>query len=188
MTKRIAITIGMTLALLWGLALAVNADELTDAVNQARAQHGLRPLQHDPALAALAAQNNRRGLGHHVFAGQPIARQNSAWGVHSASAVVDIWLWSPAHRAAILAWDVTSCGGAYNGVVWTCNFGTVSSSHQTQAVDVDGIKKSRTDPLCLPSTACPSVPCGTMYAEVQTSVQRCGRKGRCGFHLFRRAK
>lgn len=164
--RRIATMIGMTALLLWGLALAVNADELTDAVNLARAQNGLWPLRHDDSLAALASRNNQYGFGHHVFAGLPISRQNSAWGIGSAAGVVDAWLRSPGHRAAILAVDVSVCGGHYDGMCWTLNLGVGSTGNSSATTGPGtGIVTRATAGACRPPASCP---------------------GRRGFHPFKR--
>lgn len=120
--KRIELGLRMValVILAWGvLELRARGDELTDEVNRVRAQHGLHALAHDPALSAWAAENNRFGFGHHVLG--PALRQNAAWGIHSVAGVVEAWLRSPGHRAALLASDIFSCGGSYDGSCWTWN-------------------------------------------------------------------
>ncbi len=119
--------------------LVFGADDLTDAVNQERAKHGLHALAHEPHLSSWAAANNdqqrARGLGHHVFSGTPASRQNAASGQKCIAEVVDIWMASNAHRAAMLANEVTCCGGATDGFYWTLNFG-ISIGSQPKTIEV----------------------------------------------------
>ncbi len=99
--------------------LVFGADDLTDAVNVERTRHGLHSLAHEPSLAAWAAENNRYGFGHTIMG--PAHRQCAAWGQRTIGEAVGAWMASPAHRAALLAYDVTHCGGAFDGSVWTWN-------------------------------------------------------------------
>ncbi len=107
----------------FALAPFARGDELTDAINAERTAHGLRALAHEPTLVAWASQNNEqqmfRGMGHWVLG--TATRQNAAWGQQSIAQVVREWMYSPGHRAAILAWDVTHCGGSFDGLNWTWN-------------------------------------------------------------------
>ena len=108
--------------LAWGvLELRARGDELTDAVNAVRAQHGLHTLAHSGFLANWAAENNRHGSGHHVLG--PALFQNAGWNQKSIPQIIADWMRSPAHRTALLAVHVTHCGGSFDGVNWTLNLG-----------------------------------------------------------------
>jgi uncharacterized protein YkwD len=90
-------------------------------LNATRAQHGLPPVGYDPNLASWAAANNAqqnaRGMGHHIMG--PSRRQNCAMG-HSGS-IGSMWMNSPAHRANMLASDIRYIGIAGSGSYWTLN-------------------------------------------------------------------
>jgi len=91
---------------------------LLQAMNQARAQHGVRPLRIDLRLEAAARAKSQAMLRTGTFAHGNFARrlssyrargpyfgENLAWGVGSrgsASGVVQMWLASPGHRANLL--------------------------------------------------------------------------------------
>ena len=93
----------------------------TNWLNATRAQHGLPPVGYDPNLASWAAANNAqqnaRGMGHHIMG--PSRRQNCAMG-HSGS-IGSMWMNSPAHRANMLASDIRYIGIAGSGSYWTLN-------------------------------------------------------------------
>ena len=93
----------------------------TNWLNGVRARSGLAPVGYDPNLASWAAANNgqqqARGLGHYVMG--PARRQNSAMG--SAGSIGQMWLNSPAHRAAMLDPSVRWIGLAGMGMYWTLN-------------------------------------------------------------------
>jgi uncharacterized protein YkwD len=88
------------------------------AVNQVRAQHGLRRLAVDVRLERAARAHSRRMIRSGSFAHGNVQRrlaavgvrgriygENLAWGVGSsahAAAVVRMWLASPPHRANLL--------------------------------------------------------------------------------------
>ena len=94
---------------------------LFDAINRARVQHGLRPLDPDPALSEAAQENNARqagrGMGHYHNVGtwQVVARAGSPEGA------VNLWLRSPAHRRILLAPWATRMGSH-----WAAPYGTVN--------------------------------------------------------------
>lgn len=90
-------------------------------LNSTRAQYGLPAVGWDQNLCNWAAQNNAqqnaRGMGHHVMG--PARRQNSAMG--SASSIGSMWMNSPAHRAALLDPTIRFIGLAGSGAYWTFN-------------------------------------------------------------------
>jgi uncharacterized protein YkwD len=90
-------------------------------LNSTRAQYGLPAVGYDPNLANWAAQNsaqqNARGLGHHVMG--PARRQNSAMGNYAS--IGAMWMASPAHRAALLDPTISFVGIAGAGAYWTFN-------------------------------------------------------------------
>jgi hypothetical protein len=147
----------------------VKADELTDAINVERARHGLPALAHEPILAGQAAQNNRFGFGHH-YLGSAIL-QNAAWNIHSVGGVVASWMQSPGHRSAILSPYATACGGAYDGICWTLNFGHVSQSNQAA-----GPPQMQVAASGWPATSLTAA-CSTSYPGASTSeaYNPCGR-------------
>ncbi len=90
-------------------------------LNATRARHGLAPVSYDPSLAGWAAANNAqqqgRGLGHHVMGSARF--QNSAVG--NAASIGGQWMNSPAHRAALLNPSIRWIGLAGSGMYWTFN-------------------------------------------------------------------
>ena len=123
---------------------------LLEAVNQARASYGLRPLRLDAKLTRAARAHSNDMIAHQYFAHGPFARrlqafgaqlrfsgENLAWGKGSrarAGVIVQEWLASPEHRANLLRPSFTRIGiGAfrarfygYSGVaVVTADFGGV---------------------------------------------------------------
>ena len=105
---------------------------LLQAMNQARAQHGVRPLRIDLRLEAAARAKSRAMLRTGTFAHGNFQRrlssfrargpyfgENLAWGVGargSATAVVQMWLASPSHRANLLRRSFQRVGlGIYVG-------------------------------------------------------------------------
>lgn len=90
-------------------------------LNGVRAQYGLGAVGHDPNLDAWAAQNNNHqnayGMGHHVMG--PARRQNSGMG--ASTTVWQMWMASPAHRAALLDPSISWIGIAASGAYWTFN-------------------------------------------------------------------
>ena len=90
-------------------------------LNGVRAQYGLGAVGYDPNLANWAAvnnaQQNARGLGHHVMG--PSRRQNCAMG--SGASIGSMWMNSPGHRANLLAPDIRYVGIAGSGSYWTLN-------------------------------------------------------------------
>lgn len=94
------------------------ASSLLQAVNQTRAQHGLRPLKLDASLIRAARSHSLEMLRSNVFSHGdfhsrmvafhvvgPQAGENLAWGNGSYAAaptIIGEWLNSPAHRANLL--------------------------------------------------------------------------------------
>jgi uncharacterized protein YkwD len=102
-------------------AAAASGHWFLNWLNSTRAQYGLGAVGYDANLEAWAqmnnAQQNARGLGHHVMG--PASRQNSAMG--SADSIGSMWMNSPAHRAALLDPGITAIGLAGSGSYWTFN-------------------------------------------------------------------
>ncbi len=90
-------------------------------LNSVRAQYGLPAVGYDQNLTNWAnannAQQNARGLGHHVMG--PARRQNSAMG--NSGSIGMQWMNSPAHRAALLDPSIRWIGIAGMGAYWTFN-------------------------------------------------------------------
>lgn len=93
----------------------------TNWLNGVRAQYGLGAVGCDANLCAWAATNNNHqnayGMGHHVMG--PARRQNSGRG--ASTTVFQMWMESPAHRAALLDPSITWIGIAAGGAYWTFN-------------------------------------------------------------------
>lgn len=129
------------------LALSVKPDDaatnLLPLHNEARARSGwfrpLPPLQPDSRLNEYAQIHvlkmaNGLGLQHSLMAnvlklGFSRAGENIAYGQETAQAVMTSWLWSPGHRANILARTYTHMGcaarkDANNKLYWCVVFGT----------------------------------------------------------------
>jgi uncharacterized protein YkwD len=90
---------------------------LLQAMNSARAAHGLRPLRFDGGLDRAAAAHTAEMLRGNTFSHGDFARrmaafhlagslgENLAWGTGpagSARSIVRMWLASPSHRANLL--------------------------------------------------------------------------------------
>ena len=129
-------------------ARPTNAEaELIRAINVVRVQHGVPPLRFDGRLERAARAYTRTMLSTGRFAhgdvrGRlvrygargPVYGENLAWGVGSrasATAVVQMWMASPPHRANLLRRGFRRVGigravgtfGGYGGaVVVTANF------------------------------------------------------------------
>lgn len=93
----------------------------TDWLNGVRGTYGLGAVGHDPNLSSWAATNNNHqnayGMGHHVMG--PARRQNSGMG--AGGTVFQMWMASPAHRAALLDPSISWIGIAASGAYWTFN-------------------------------------------------------------------
>jgi uncharacterized protein YkwD len=93
----------------------------TQWLNATRASYGLPAVGYDPNLTNWAAvnnaQQNARGIGHYVMG--PARRQNSAMGAFSS--IGQMWMNSPAHRAALLDPTIRWIGIAGSGAYWTFN-------------------------------------------------------------------
>jgi uncharacterized protein YkwD len=89
-------------------------------LNATRASYGLGAVGYDASLSNWAAMNNNQqvayGLGHFVMG--PARRQNSAAGGGFPG---DMWMSSPAHRAALLDPTISWIGIAAAGAYWTFN-------------------------------------------------------------------
>ena len=115
-------------------ATSLNQSErsLLAVVNEVRGNHGLRPLQVDPALARAARSYTATMLRTGVFAhgdmfgrlsrsgaAGPMYGENLAWGTGpyaTARQVVRSWMGSPGHRANLLRAGWTRIGlGALKG-------------------------------------------------------------------------
>jgi Cysteine-rich secretory protein family len=109
------------------LAQSMEAQQLMEATNQDRAQHGLEPLRWDPALAraaqAHAYEMVRHGELSHQYDGEPeLAERAGRDGAHFSTvaeniatapnpqAVEDEWMHSPPHRHNILDPRLTTIG------------------------------------------------------------------------------
>jgi hypothetical protein len=119
-----ACLVGMTCG---ARAQSTEARQLMDATNGDRAQHGLGPLQWDPALAraaqAHAYQMVRHGELSHQYAGEPeLAERAGRGGAHFSTVAENIavaaspqlveaeWMHSPPHRHNILDPQLTTVG------------------------------------------------------------------------------
>ncbi len=120
--------------------------EVIELFNQARAANGLAPYKVSPNLSRAAAWksadpsasgstfSHTDSLGRlHIQRARDCgysgtnAGENIAWGFGSASSVVNAWLNSPGHRAAILgSYKVVGVGRV--GTAWTAVFGTYDDS------------------------------------------------------------
>lgn len=101
--------------------------------NAVRAQYGLGRVTYDASLSTWAHRNNNRqllfGLGHWVMG--PVRFQNSAAGMMfgegtslvpmDARKVIEIWMSSPGHRAAMLSPVITVYGVHQLSKYWTLN-------------------------------------------------------------------
>jgi uncharacterized protein YkwD len=121
---------------------------LLDAVNQARATYGLRPLRVDAKLTRAAQAHSIDMISHQYFGHGAFGRrlqafgarlrfsgENLAWGkgpLARPKAIVQEWLASPEHRANLLRPGFTRIGigtlrGTFNGysgvAVVTADFG-----------------------------------------------------------------
>jgi uncharacterized protein YkwD len=122
--------------------------EVIELFNQARAQNGLAPYRISPNLNRAAAWKSAdpsasgSAFSHTDSLGRmPSQRaqdcgygggaaENIAWGFGSAQSVVNAWMNSPGHRAAILGgYKVVGVGRV--GSAWTANFGMYDDSGQS---------------------------------------------------------
>jgi uncharacterized protein YkwD len=109
-------------------ALRTSEASLLEAMNKARAAHGLAPLRADPTLVRAARAHSldmlrRDYFAHGPFAARmnafhvagPVTGENLAWGtgpLGSPAHVVEMWLASPEHRANLLRPGFTRVGVA----------------------------------------------------------------------------
>lgn len=118
------------------------AESFLLALNAERQKHGLQPVIHSDKMAATAAANNQcqasRGIGHHVLGG---FGQCAAGPFNSMREALTAWLNSPAHRALILAPDLTMVGysqlGPWHSVsTWQGGVQDLQASTPPPSVDV----------------------------------------------------
>lgn len=135
-------------------ALDAQEQQVIELFNQARAQSGLAPYKVSPnlnrAAAWKSADPSATGSGGYAFSHTDSlgrmpsqraqdcgygggAAENIAYGFGSAESVVNAWLNSPGHRAAILGgYKVVGVGRA--GSAWTANFGMLDDSSSPVSV------------------------------------------------------
>jgi uncharacterized protein YkwD len=129
--------------------------QVVELFNQARAQNGLAPYKVSPNLSRSAAWKSAdpsaTGSGGYAFShtdslgrshiarardcgyGSSGVAEDIAWGFGSAEGVVNAWMNSPGHRAAILGnYQVVGVGRV--GTAWTAMFGTMDDSVSAAAV------------------------------------------------------
>ena len=93
------------------------SDGFIGALNGQRALSGLPPVIGKLSLCGVAARNNQAQqangkMGHYVLDGYG---QCAAWTTEgTAAAALQIWLYSPAHRALLMAPDLAEVG--YHGL------------------------------------------------------------------------
>jgi Cysteine-rich secretory protein family len=133
---RAALLTLISLALLTPLAQAQSPNEqaLVDLANKTRAEHNLKPLAWDPALAKaaqfhLAVVIKHPGIPEHEYPGEPdlIARagnagahfstvaENIAGNAQDANQIHATWMSTPTHRANLLDPRLTVVGIAVTG-------------------------------------------------------------------------
>lgn len=118
------------------------AAEIVDLINQTRAASGLPALRHDARLAVAADAHNRwmrdNGCFAHICPGEPDVTQrmrnagypvmsggeNIGKGFGTPAAMLEGWLASEGHRAALLNtyWPDIGCGYLADGALWSCEF------------------------------------------------------------------
>lgn len=116
--------------------------EVVRLVNEARAKHGLKPLQENWELSRVARYKSQDMVDNRYFShtsptyGTPFqmirafgltyrtAGENIAYGQRTPQAVVNAWMNSSGHRANILNASYTQIGVGYvaNGHYWTQMF------------------------------------------------------------------
>ncbi|GAA4713809.1 CAP domain-containing protein [Brevibacillus fulvus] len=116
------------------------ASQVADLVNQERAKAGLKPLQMDSQLSAMATDKAKDMANNHYFDhnsptyGSPFemmeqyginysyAGENIAMGQRSPQQVMEDWMNSSGHRANILNANYTKIGVAYYNGYWVQEF------------------------------------------------------------------
>ena len=114
----VLLALGLAPAGAAGTTLTQGERTLLAAVNDVRADHGLRPLRVDSTLTRAARAHSTTLIRHGVFthgalgarlaragARGPVFGENLAWGTGSratARGIVRGWLRSPGHRANLL--------------------------------------------------------------------------------------
>jgi uncharacterized protein YkwD len=185
-------------------ANAQSGDPLTDTINGVRATYGLAALAYDSGLAGWAATNNQhqssRGIGHYVMG--YANRQNSAWNAIDCVSVVNMWMTSSGHRAAILDPGMTHCGGAMDSNrFWTVNFAVLATpilqvpsgqsppipSKQSPVIPVTPTPAPVVvGPACAFNSCSCQCGCNSCSCQVVSSQVYVKVRHRRGFRLFRR--
>ncbi len=160
--------------------------EVIELFNEARAANGLAPYKVSPnlnrAAAWKSADPSATGSGGYPFSHTDSlgrmpsqraqdcgygggAAENIAWGFGSAQSVVNAWLNSPGHRAAILGgYKVVGVGRI--GSAWTANFGmyddsvsavSVAPTHTPTAISTPSPTPVPTPPPIVPRASIPMV-------------------------------
>lgn len=157
--------------------------QVVELFNQARAQSGLAPYKVSPNLNRAAAWKSAdpsasgSTFSHTDSLGRmPSQRaqdcgygggagENIAWGFGSAQSVVNAWLNSPGHRAAILGnYQVVGIGRI--GTAWTANFGmyddsvvaaAVAPTHTPTAIPTPSPTPIPTPPPIVPRASIPMI-------------------------------
>lgn len=97
------------------------ASHFLNWLNSIRSSYGLGAVSYDANLENWAAENNNQqaamGLGHHVRG--PARVQNSGQGDYTG--VINMWMISSGHRAALLDPTLRTVGLAVHGSWWTFN-------------------------------------------------------------------
>lgn len=158
--------------------------QVIELFNEARAQNGLAPYKASPNLSRAAAWKSAdpsasgNTFSHTDSLGRmPSQRaqdcgygggaaENIAWGFGSAESVVNAWLNSPGHRAAILGgYKVVGVGRI--GSAWTANFGMYDDSGQPGDTG-GGSGSGQATPTPFPPT---STPIPRIATPTQAAVQ-----------------
>lgn len=116
------------------------AQEVADLVNQERAKAGLKPLQLDTALSAMALDKAKDMINNNYFDhnsptyGSPFdmmnaygikyssAGENIAKGQRTPQEVMNAWMNSPGHKQNIMSSSFTKIGVAYYQGAWVQEF------------------------------------------------------------------
>ena len=153
------------------------AAQLIDLINQQRAQNGLPPYRTDSRLNAASDYHNRymrdNNCFNHICSGEPDPFQrminagyplvsggeNIGMGYQTPQEMVDGWMNSSGHRAAILntSWTDIGCGyllgpsGNPWDSYWTCDFAKGTTSTQPPPVTPTATPRPVTQPSPTPT-------------------------------------
>jgi uncharacterized protein YkwD len=166
--------------------------QVIELFNQARAQNGLAPYKVSPnlnrAAAWKSADPSATGSGGYAFSHTDSlgrmpsqraqdcgygggAAENIAWGFGSAESVVNAWLNSPGHRAAILG-NYKVVGVGRIGSARTANFGKDDDSGQAgDSGSGGGSGPGQATPTPFPPTSTPVLRIPTAAAPTATPTQ-----------------